>query len=409
MMKNKSYLVRLYPTTKQAEIIDKTINGCRFIYNQTLNERITVYEQLKEDKEKLYSHKYKTEKEYKEEFPFLKECSSSAINQARRDLTTAFQNFYNGLKKGSHVGFPKFKSKKTCKFSYREPQRFRPGVVDRIRIKDSKIKLLKLGWVKFRGLSEDFNGVIKSVTITNERNGIYTASILVEQDGDTKERDGDDTIGIDFGLNSFTTMSNGEQIDLPKEHILKLESKLKRLQKKHARQAKGSNRRELTRIKINRLYKHIKNVKNHFYWHLINRICKQNKTIVIEDLNIKGMQKSNLSRSIQRLGWSDFVAKLSQKAVEYGSEVVKASRWFPSSKTCSCCGLIKDDLKLSERVYKCDCGLEIDRDLNASFNLKKVASEYGETLNGHGETVRLFKLLFDLKSSFYEMSNTVVE
>lgn len=408
-MKNKSYQVRLYPTIKQAEIIDKTIHGCRYIYNKMLDERITVYEQLKEDKEKLYSYKYKTEKEYKEEFPFLKECSSRALQQARRDLNTAFQNFYSGLKKGSHVGFPKFKSKKTCKWSYREPQLIRPGVADGIEIKNNKIKLLKLGWVKFRGLSEDFNGVIKSVTITNEQNGTYTASILVEQDEDTKGRESDGTIGIDFGLNSFTTMSNGEQIDLPKEHILKLESKLKRLQKKFARQSKDSNRREITRIKINRLYKHIKNVKNHFYWHLANRICKQNKTIVIEDLNIKGMQKSNLSGSIQRLGWSDFVGKLSQKAVEYGSEVVKANRFFPSSKTCSCCGAIKDNLKLSDRVYKCDCGLEIDRDLNASFNLKKVASEYGETINGHGENVRLFRLLFDLKSGFYEMSNIVVE
>jgi len=250
-MRNKSYQVRLYPTAKQVEIIDKTINGCRFIYNQTLNERITVYEELKEDKAKLYLYKYKTEKEYKEEFPFLKECSSRALQQARRDLTSAFQNFYAGLKKGSHVGFPKFKSKKTCKLSYREPQ---IDEVKAIEIKDSKIKLNKLSWIKFRGLSEDFNGKIKSVTVTNEQNGMYTASILVEQDGDTKDREGDATIGIDFGLTSFTTMSNGEQIDLPKEHILKLESKLKRFQKKHSRQAKGSNRRELTRIKINRLY-----------------------------------------------------------------------------------------------------------------------------------------------------------
>jgi len=404
MMKNKSYLVRLYPTVKQAEIIDKTINGCRFIYNQTLNERITIYEELKEDTQKLYNHKYKTEKEYKEEFLFLKECSSRALQQARRDLNTAFQNFYAGLKKGSHIGFPKFKSKKISKCSYREPQ-IENDKQKAIEIKDNKIKLNKLGWIKFRGLSKNFNGEIKSVTITNEKNGIYTASILVEQDGDTKERENDGILGIDFGLNSFTTMSNGEQIDLPKDHIFKLENKLKKLQKKLARQNKDSNRRELTRIKINRLYKHIKNIKDHFYWHLANRICRQNKIIVIEDLNIKGMKKSNLSSSIQRIGWSDFVSKLSQKAVEYVSEVVKANRWFPSSKTCSCCGAINDNLKLSDRVYKCDCGLEINRDLNASFNLKKLALEYSESLNGHGENVRLFNLLFDLKSSFYEVSN----
>jgi len=136
---------------------------------------------------------------------------------------------------------------------------------------------------------------------------------------------------------------------------------------------------------------------------LANRICKHNETIVIEDLNIKGMQKSNLSSSIQRMGWSNFVNKLSQKAIEYGSQIIKANRWFPSSKLCSCCGQIKEELSLSDRIYECECGLKIDRDLNASFNLKKVAHELGETINVHRETVRLTKLQFDLASSFIEV------
>jgi len=400
-MKNKSYKIKLYPNLEQIEIINKTIHGCRFIYNQILNEKITVYEELKNDKDKLYSYKYKTEKEYKEEYIFLKECSSRALQQSRIDLDKAFKNFYSGLKKGYFVGFPKFKSKKNSKWSYREPQLSNNKAIE---IKNNKIKLLKLGWVKFKGLSEEFNGKIKSVTIENEQNGNYSASILVEND-DTKERIDSDTIGIDFGLNSFTTMSNGEQIDIPKDYLFQKELKLKRLQKKFARQEKTSKRREITRIKINKLYKHIKNIKNHFYWHLANRICKHNKTIVIEDLNIKGMQKSNLSSSIQRIGWSDFVNKLNQKAIEYGSEIIKANRWFPSSKTCSKCSQIKDNLTLADRVYKCECGLKIDRDLNASFNLRKLASEFDESLNGHGEIVRLFKLQFDLKSSFVEVSN----
>jgi putative transposase len=397
MMKNKSYKIKLYPSDKQIILIDKTIHACRFIYNQTLNEKITIYEKLKNNKELLYSYKYKTEKQYKEEFDFLNEVSSRALQQSRRDLNDAFNNFYNGLKKGKFIGFPKFKSKKNCKWSYREPQ-----VGKAIEIKNNKIKLLKLGWVKFKGLSKDFNGIIKSVTIENEQNGNYTASILVEND-DMKIRENDDTIGIDFGLNSFATMSNGEQIDLPKDYLSKEEAKLKKIQKQFSRQTKGSNRRELTRIKINRLYKHIKHIKDHFYWHLANRICKHNETIVIEDLNIKGMQKSNLSSSIQRVGWSNFVNKLSQKAIEYGSQIIKANRWFPSSKLCSCCGQIKEELSLSDRVYECECGLKIDRDLNASFNLKKVAHELGETINVHRETVRLTKLQFNLASSFIEV------
>ena len=115
------------------------------------------------------------------------------------------------------------------------------------------------------------------------------------------------------------------------------------------------------------------------------------------------MQKSNLSKSIQRVGWSNFVNKLSQKAIEYGTTILKANRWFPSSKMCSCCGAIKEDLTLKDRTYECECGLTIDRDLNASFNLKKVASEFGETINVHREKVRLLKLQFDLSSNFVEV------
>ena len=115
MMKNKSYKIKLYPSDKQIILIDKTIHACRFIYNQTLNEKITVYENLKNNKELLYSYKYKTEKQYKEEFDFLNEVSSRALQQSRIDLNDAFNNFYNGLKKGKFIGFPKFKSKKNCR------------------------------------------------------------------------------------------------------------------------------------------------------------------------------------------------------------------------------------------------------------------------------------------------------
>ena len=119
---NKAYKIQLYPNQKQQQIIDTTIGCCRFIYNQMLAERIEIYDKYKNDKEKLYNYKYKTEKEYKKEFSFLKEASSRALQQSRKNLDIAFKNFYKGLKKGKFVGFPKFKSKKKSKQSYREPQ-----------------------------------------------------------------------------------------------------------------------------------------------------------------------------------------------------------------------------------------------------------------------------------------------
>ncbi|NCD01338.1 transposase, partial [bacterium] len=364
MKNNKAFKIRLYPSNVQKELITKTIGCSRFIYNQMLNERVEVYKELKEDKETLYSYKCKTEKQYKEEFEFLKEVSSRALQQSRRDLETAFRNFYRGLKKGQTIGFPKFKSKHKNKLSYREPQLGNKA----IEIKDNKIKLLKLGWVKFRGLSKNFNGKIKSVTITQFRSGKYVASILVETEMNKRERKPDNVIGVDLGLKSFITCSNGEQIVGIQQEILKIEKKIKQQQRNISRKTKGSNRRNKAKVKLNKLYDYKTNFQNHFQWHLANKLCSENQTISLEDLNVTGMKRNRkLSHSIHHINWGSFLAKLEQKAKEYGTEIYKVNRFFPSSKMCCNCGKIKDDLKLSTRIYKCECGNVIDRDLNASI------------------------------------------
>jgi len=164
----KSYKLRIYPNKKQSKRIDQSIGCCRFIYNQMLAERIEVYEKLKNDKEKLYKYKYKTEKQYKEEFEFLKFSSSRALQQSRVDLDSAYKNFYRNVKQGKKIGFPKFKSKSKVKWSYREPQ-----VDKEVEIKDNKIKLLKLKWVKIKGLNGRSYNRVNNVTITKTRSGKY--------------------------------------------------------------------------------------------------------------------------------------------------------------------------------------------------------------------------------------------
>lgn len=370
---NKAYKIKLYPNKKQAEQIDKTIGCSRFIFNQMLNERINVYTELKEDKEKLYAYKYKTEKEYKQEFEFLKEASSRALQQSRNDLDTAFKNFFKGKGK---FGFPKFKSKKTCKLSYREPQ-----VVNQIRIEGNKIKLLKLEWIKFKGLSKEFKGIIKFVTITKQRNGEYFASVLVERNSIIKQRKENNNVGIDLGLKEFIVCSNGESIKGIKEELLSIEKKIKnqhrhlsrKIEQNKKRSIKDTKRQNKCRIKLVNLYKFKTNFLNHFQWHLVNKLCNENKIISLENLNVRGMLKNRkLSHAIHLINWTSFVTKLEQKAKEYGTQVIKIDRFFPSSKLCSCCGQIKKDLTLSDRDYKCDCGLEIDRDFNASINILKA-------------------------------------
>lgn len=412
-MANKAYKIRLYPTPTQKVLIDKTCGCSRFIYNQMLAERITVYDLLKDDKEALYNYQYKTEKQYKEEFEFLSEVSSRALQQSRIDLNTAYKNFYKRIKqgkKGNAVGFPKFKSKHRSKNSYREPQ---VGTTA-IEIRDNKIKLLKLGWVSFKGLSKDFNGKIKSITITARKDGKYEASILVETHTNKKERKNNNAVGIDLGIKEFIICSNGEFHKGIKDELFNIERNIKKQQKHLSRKIvqnkknglKNSKRQDKCRKKLARLYQYKSNFQNHYFWHLVNHICEENQFICIEDLNTKGMIKNRkLSHSIYYSGWGKFTTMLEQKAKEYDSEVARINRFFPSSKLCSECGQIKEDLTLADRLYKCDCGLEIDRDLNASFNILKeglnsLSLEYSDYRRG--ETVRPREIIYNFEGSFCE-------
>ena len=402
---NKAYKIKLYPNNKQKELIDKTIGCSRFIYNKMLNEKIEIYGQFKElkiSKEELYNYKYKTEKEYKKEFEFLKEASSRALQQSRQDLNSAFQNFYKGLKKKSKVGFPKFKSKHNVKWGYREPQ-----VANQIRIKDNKINLLKIGFINFRGLSKNFNGIIKSVTIIKNRDFTYEASILVECKQIIKPRVSNNKIGCDLGLKEFLVCSNGYSFKGIKTELFEIEKLIKKQSKHLSRKKRGSKNYELCRIKLAKIYKYKTNFQNNYFWHLSNKLCSENQTIILEDLHVKGMIKNRkLSHSIFYSGWSKFKIILEQKAFEYNTEIKYVDRFFPSSKLCSSCGGLKDKLSLSERDYICECGLSLDRDLNAAINILNFHSpEYGE--NRCGEIIRPIE--YNSNGSFYEASREIIE
>ena len=406
-MANKAYLVRLYPNKEQAVLINKTIGCCRKIYNLTLNERSEFYKENKADKAKLKSHKYKTEKDYKEEFPYLTEVSSRALQQSRRDLLTAFTNFFKG-----RASYPVFKSFHKSKLSYREPQvsstsKRKDGteaVSLSIRIEENKISLLKLGLVKFRGLADDFRGEIKSVTVSKDRTGKYYCSILTEQEQQRKFRTSNNKIGIDLGLSNFVTTSDGLQIYPLTRTLLALQKKVVKQQKHLSRKKKGSSRRNKCRIKLAVLYKKLSNIQKHFFYHLANLICSENQTIKLETLGIKDMLKNRKrARSIHRISWFKFIEILKQKAVEFGSEVIQIDRYYPSSKTCSNCKKKKDDLKITDRTYVCSCGLQLDRDLNAAINILNYKSDESSDYK-QGEAVRLTKKYFDFHvSSFVEL------
>lgn len=404
---HKSYKVRLYPNQTQKDLMDKTFGCCRFIYNAFLAERISVYDELKDDKDKLKSHKYKTESQYKEDFPWLKEVSSRALQQSTRDLNLAYQNFFRRVKQGKKPGFPKFKKKGKCKDSYREPQVGEKSI--EVLTNAKKIKLMKLGKVKFRGLSKDFCGEIKSVTVTRTRSGKYIASILTEVLQQSKKaRTSDNIIGIDLGLKEFVVCSNGEVISGIKTKMEILDKRIRQQQRHFSRKQKGSKRRENCRIKLNRLYEDRQNYLTHFQWHLANKLCSENQAISLENLNVAGMKKNRkLSRAIHNVNWVSFIEKLEQKAKEYETEIHRVNRFFPSSKLCSKCGMIKADLTLGDRVYSCGCGLEIDRDLNAAINLRNnyLVETSAESVDyRRGEIVRPKVLIYQDFGGFCEAS-----
>ena len=203
-----------------------------------------------------------------------------------------------------------------------------------------------------------------------------------------------------MGIKEFAIDSNGNLYSSISKTLFNKEKQLKKLQKHHARKKNPSNRKEKCRIKIARKYEQIVNIRDYFHWHLVNKLCSENQTVVVENLAVANMIKNRkLSHSISYLGWSSFVNKLKQKAVEYKTKIVEAPRFFASSKTCYCCGEKKDKLSLSERTYHCDkCGVEIDRDINAALNLKSL--EFSD--NSRGEIIRPKKLYFDFAGNFCE-------
>jgi len=393
----KRFKVKIKPTQEQVDLIEKTFGCTRFIWNQMLNERQTVYESLGNNRESLYAHKYLTEKDYKQQYLFLSEISSYALQSTRKDLQEAYKKAFDRLKKGKKTGFPKFKSKKG-------KQAFRmPNVHNEIRFLDNTtLKLPKLKGVRLTYLPKNFKGEIQSVTVKKEHGKYYVSILCKIDDAEVKkERSGDGITGVDFGLKNFITTSTGDVIYGLKNVLYDVDKRIVKMNRALSRKKKGSKRREKCRRKLSSLYEYKTNRLSHFQWHLANHLCNENQVVVIEDLNVRGMQKlRSLSRSVSTQVWSTFVNKLENKSVEYDTDVYKIDRFYPSSKMCSKCGAIKEDLSLSDRQYECECGASLDRDINAAINIRNYYLVNDKKSEDHidyrrGEEVRPRELSFD--------------
>ena len=353
----KAYKYRIYPDAEQMQFFAKCFGCVRFVYNRMLSDRIEHYNLTGKSLNN-------TPAQYKSEFTWLKEVDSLALANAQMNLNTAYRNFF----RDKSTGFPKFKSKKNNNFSYTTNNQ--KGTV---YVENGYIKLPKLkSPVKIRQ-HRSFEGVIKSCTISKAPSGKYHISILVETEIQ-KLPASDMRVGIDVGIKDFAVLSNGEAYKNPK-HLKKSEKRLAKLQRALSRKQIGSSNRNKARIKVAKLHEKIANQRMDFLHKKSTEIIRKNQAIVIEDLKVKNLMKNhNLAKSIAEVSWSRFREMLDYKSRWYGRELIIAPPDYPSSQLCSDCGNRSSQTKdLACRVYICpECGLEIDRDYNASLNLLKL-------------------------------------
>ena len=383
MLIQRAYRYELDPNNFQKSHLAQHAGIARFAYNWGFEQRIQLF-RTNQGKDR-YTNAMKQHKQLnslkKTQFPWMYECSKCAPQEALRDLHRAFQNFYRGQKSKKRVGFPRFK-KRGVRDSFR--------LTGIIRFHERSIQLPRIGKVRIKEKKEVYyKGRILSATV-RRRADRWFVSVTVQEEIPDSFPVRWQSVGVDLGIKTLATLSDGTTFANPKA----LDRRLKKLRKLHrslSRKKKGSKNHEKAKLRLARTYFRVFNIRQDTLHKLTTYLAKNHGKVVIENLNVSGLLRNRrLARAITDAGFHEFRKQLEYKCRWYGSELIVAPRTFPSSKLCSHCGHRKKELSLSERDYDCEqCGLQIDRDLNAALNL--VAASWSETENACREDIRLSK------------------
>jgi putative transposase len=376
----KAYRYRLFPNDEQRVLIEKHFGCSRFIYNYALSKKIKTYENEKKSLSRFDIQKELPEMKKQEKTCWLKEVNSQSLQASLIHLDMAYVKFFREKK-----GFPKFKSKHTGNQSFEIP----PSSTTKIDFKTKLIQVPKIKNLKFDA-HRVFEGEIKTCSISRTPTNKYYISILVEDQNKlpTKATMSEETtIGIDLGLTHFLTTSKGEKINNPRYLKNKLKS-LKRSQRNLSRKKKGSNNYKKQKLRLAKKHEKVTNERKDFHHKVSTTLVRDNQTntLVMETLDVKGMQKNRwLSQSISDVGWGEFVSMIKYKCDWYGKNFIQIGQYEPSSKLCSC-GEINHNLKLKDRIWTCPhCNTTHDRDILASNNIKQIGMGQPEFMPVEGK------------------------
>jgi putative transposase len=364
-MKHKAFKYRIYPNKEQEVLILKHMGSSRWIYNYALNKKISSYQQTGKGLSRFDIQKDLPELKKQDETSWLKEINSQTLQASLENMDKAFTKFFKDKK-----GFPKFKSKKDSKQSFNIPQK---TIID---FDNKKVKLPKFKTEIKVKIDRIFDGKIKTSTISKTPTNKYFISILVELENELPKKrpiDEKQAIGVDLGIKTFATLSNGMEIDNPK-HLKKSLKKLKKQQKKVSKKVKGSNNRKKDVKKLAIIYEKITNKRLDFLHKVSHYLVTNFDTLCLETLKSSNMMKNHkLAQSLSDVSIGRFNEMINYKSEWYGCNILRIGQFEPSSKMCSC-GVINKELKLSQRVWTCNsCNTTHDRDVLAANNIKRFA------------------------------------